>query len=340
MKKKKNSIKLLIASVMVALVAIAAIWGMGFVYNRVSEPRMIYLYPNTSPEAFADTLRSNLGKPGEKAWTLMKLLGVDLNKRVGAYRIEEGATPIEIARRIRNGQQTPVKFTFNNVRTVEQFAERVSERLLISKEEMLQLLGDEQFCAKYGQTPATMPAILFPDSYEYYWNVKAERLIDDLASYSKRFWNDDRRRKAESLGLTPEEVVTVASIAEEESAKRDERGKIGRLYINRLQSGMPLQADPTVKFAIGDFGIRRITVEMTKYDSPYNTYRYAGLPPGPIRFVEKATIDNILNSEPTNYIYMCAKEDFSGYHNFAATYAEHCANARRYHIELNKRGIK
>ena len=205
---------------------------------------------------------------------------------------------------------------------------------------MLQLLGDEQFCAKYGQTPATMPAILFPDSYEYYWNVKAERLIDDLASYSKRFWNDDRRRKAESLGLTPEEVVTVASIAEEESAKRDERGKIGRLYINRLQSGMPLQADPTVKFAIGDFGIRRITVEMTKYDSPYNTYRYAGLPPGPIRFVEKATIDNILNSEPTNYIYMCAKEDFSGYHNFAATYAEHCANARRYHIELNKRGIK
>lgn len=340
MKKKKNSIKLLIASVMVALVAIAAIWGMGFVYNRASEPRMIYLYPNTSQEAFADTLRNNLGKPGEKAWTLMKLLGVDLNKRVGAYRIEEGATPIEIARRIRNGQQTPVKFTFNNVRTVEQFAERVSERLLISKEEMLQLLGDEQFCAKYGQTPATMPAILFPDSYEYYWNVKAERLIDDLASYSKRFWNDDRRRKAESLGLTPEEVVTVASIAEEESAKRDERGKIGRLYINRLQSGMPLQADPTVKFAIGDFGIRRITVEMTKYDSPYNTYRYAGLPPGPIRFVEKATIDNILNSEPTNYIYMCAKEDFSGYHNFAATYAEHCANARRYHIELNKRGIK
>lgn len=336
----KKSIKILIASAAVVAIAAAAIWGLGFVYNRASEPQMIYLYPNTSEEAFADTLRVKLGKTGEKAWTVMSLLGIDLNRRVGAYRIEEGETPINIARRIRNGQQTPVKFTFNNVRTIEQFAERVSDRLLITKDEMLALLRDEKFCEKYGETPATMPAILFPDSYEFYWNVKPDRLIDELASYSKRFWTDERRRKAEALGLTPEEVVTVASIAEEESAKRDERGKIGRLYINRLQRGMPLQADPTVKFAIGDFGIRRITVAMTKYDSPYNTYRYAGLPPGPIRFVEKATIDNILNSEPSDYIYMCAKEDFSGYHNFAASYAEHCANARRYHIELNKRGVK
>ena len=164
----KKSIKILIASAAVVAIAAAAIWGLGFVYNRASEPQMIYLYPNTSEEAFADTLRVKLGKTGEKAWTVMSLLGVDLNRRVGAYRIEEGQTPINIARRIRNGQQTPVKFTFNNVRTIEQFAERVSDRLLITKDEMLALLRDEKFCAKYGETPATMPAILFPDSYEFY----------------------------------------------------------------------------------------------------------------------------------------------------------------------------
>ena len=140
--------------------------------------------------------------------------------------------------------------------------------------------------------------------------------------------------------IVPDEVVTVASIAEEETAKSDERGKVGRLYINRYQGGMPLQADPTVKFALGDFSIRRITVAMTKVDNAYNTYRYAGLPPGPIRLVEKASIDAVLNSDESDYLYMCAREDFSGYHNFTSSYAEHLANAQRYRSELDRRGIK
>ena len=165
-------------------------------------------------------------------------------------------------------------------------------------------------------------------------------MIQHFDNYYKQFWNDERKAKATALGLTPDEVVILASIVEEETAKRDERGKVGRLYLNRLQKNMRLQADPTVKYAIGDFSIKRITEKMCAFDSPYNTYRVAGLPPGPIRLVEKHTIDAILDSKPHNYIYMCAKSDFSGYHDFAADYATHIANAKRYQAELNKRNIK
>ncbi|MDD7499702.1 MAG: endolytic transglycosylase MltG, partial [Sodaliphilus sp.] len=162
----------------------------------------------------------------------------------------------------------------------------------------------------------------------------------NMYNYYVQFWNDERTQKAKKLGLTPDEVVIVASIAEEETSKSDERGKVGRLYINRLQKKMRLQADPTVKFALGDFSIRRITHDMCAYDSPYNTYRVAGLPPGPIRLPEKATIDQILDSKPHDYIFMCAKSDFSGYHDFATDLGSHNANAQRYQAELNKRNIK
>ena len=271
---------------------------------------------------------------------MLDVAGVDIERRVGAYRVEQGESPLRFARKIRNGQQSPVRFTFNNIRTREQFAERVADKFLMESSEMLNALNDSAVCAKYGRTPATIVAVLLPDSYEFYWNISAEELLDKLAGYSNRFWTDERRAKAKALGLTPDEVVTVASIAEEETAKGDERGKVGRLYINRYQGGMPLQADPTVKFALGDFSIRRITVAMTKVDNPYNTYRYAGLPPGPIRLVEKASIDAVLNSDESDDLYMCAREDFSGYHNFSSSYTEHLANAQRYRRELDRRGIK
>ena len=158
--------------------------------------------------------------------------------------------------------------------------------------------------------------------------------------YRNRFWDKSRRSKAARLGLTPAEVATIASIVEEETAKTDEKPKVARLYLNRLQKGIKLQADPTVKFASGDFSLRRITGKHLAIESPYNTYKISGLPPGPIRVPASSTLDAVLNAPNHNYIYMCAKEDFSGYHNFASDYATHQANARRYQAELNRRGIR
>lgn len=337
---KTLSVKaMLLVVVAIALIAVAG-WALPFVLTGASESRTIYIYPGTSNEKFSEYLSEELGDFGERVATVLSIAGVDLDRRVGAYRVEDGESPLRFAREIRNGLQSPVRFSFNNLRTKEQFAERVADKFLMSADDMLKVLNDSAECAKYGKTPQTIVAALLPDSYEFYWNVKPDELLERLAGYSEQFWSNERKQKAAALGLTPDEVVTVASIAEEETAKSDERGKVGRLYINRLQGGMPLQADPTVKFAIGDFSIKRITVPMTRTDNPYNTYRYAGLPPGPIRFVEKASIDAVLNSDASDYLYMCAKEDFSGYHNFTKSYAEHLANAARYRKELDKRGIK
>lgn len=302
---------------------------------------IVYIYPDMDKEELADTLKSRLGvKFGGRTATMLRLLDADMTKRAGAYRIEENMSPLHAARRLQRGSQTGVRFTFSYARTKEQFAERVSHRLLMSKDSLLNRLNDPTFCRKYGKTPETISSIFFPDSYEFYWTVSPDDFADRMYVFYNAFWNEERKAKAAALGLSPDEVTTLASIVEEEIAKRDEAGKVARLYINRLRKGILLQADPTVKFAIGDFSLRRIYGSMLKTDSPYNTYMYKGLPPGPIRFAGKRTIDAVLDAPEHPYIYMCAKEDFSGYHNFTASYAEHKANARRYQRELNRRGIK
>jgi UPF0755 protein len=167
-----------------------------------------------------------------------------------------------------------------------------------------------------------------------------ERLIEKMKTESKFFWNAERTRKAKALGLTPDEVITLASIVDEETANNAEKPMIAGMYYNRYRQDMPLQADPTVKFALKDFEIKRIYNNMLDVESPYNTYRNKGLPPGPIRIPSVAGIDAVLNLVKHNYLYMCAKEDFSGYHNFAVTNAQHAANARRYQQALNQRGIR
>ncbi|MDE5635479.1 MAG: endolytic transglycosylase MltG, partial [Muribaculaceae bacterium] len=183
-------------------------------------------------------------------------------------------------------------------------------------------------------------AIILPDTYQFYWTASARNVAESMYREWSRYWNDERLRKAGRLGLGPVEVSTLASIVEEESAKTDERPVIARLYLNRLSRGMKLQSDPTVKYAVGDPTLRRILNSHLKVESPYNTYIHDGLPPSPIRMVDKSTIDGVLNAPMHGYIYMCAKEDFSGYHNFAKTLSEHNANAARYHRALNSRGIK
>ena len=178
-----------------------------------------------------------------------------------------------------------------------------------------------------------------PDTYEFYWTATPVTLVNRLLDERDKYWDDSRRAKAAALGMTPAEVHTLASIVASESNKTDEWGKIARLYLNRISKNMPLQADPTVVFALGDFSIRRVTGTHLKVDSPYNTYTHRGLPPGPIRMVERAQLDAVLDAPAHDYLYMCAKPDFSGYHNFAKDYQRHRLNAALYYRALEARGL-
>jgi len=255
----------------------------------------------------------------------------------GAYKLVNGMTATQVARKLALHQQDPVRVTFNNARLKEQVAGKMARTLLADSAAILNAMFDPKFLADAKVDAANVATIFLPDTYEVYWNIKPEELMQRMLREYNRFWNEKRQQQAKALNLSPREVSVLACIAEEETANRQERGTVARLYWNRLQKGMLLQADPTVKFAIGDFALKRILLRHLEVDSPYNTYRYAGLPPGPIRVVEKATIDTILNSRPNNYLYMCAKPDFSGRHNFATSLAEHLRNADAYHQALNAR---
>lgn len=254
----------------------------------------------------------------------------------GAYRIDSGMTPMQVSRKLTRRMQDPVKLTFHDIRLKEQWAGRVAERLMCDSAAILEAMLDPKFLEEAETDVQNVCGILLPDTYEVYWTITPQDLMQRMLKEYRRFWNESRQAKAESLGLTPQEVVTLGSIAEEETQNRSERGTVAMLYWNRLQMMMPLQADPTVKYALGNFGLKRILNVHLETESPYNTYKHEGLPPGPIRLVEKATIDTILNAKMHPYLYMCAKPDFSGRHNFATTYGQHLRNAEAYHAALNR----
>lgn len=345
--KKKNSEKkasartLLIIGPLILLViagAVLAVRSYAFIPHE-GEATWIRIPGGASEAAVRDSITRKLPPAeGKRVVSLLAVLGLNPTVAHGAYRIEPGQTAWSTARKISRGLQTPVKVTWNNVRTLDSMAEAISKKLEFDSGNFL--LACEKELGPEGFVPATFPAAFLPDSYEFYWGTSPAEVVRKLYAYRTRFWNQQRLDKAEALNLTPVEVATVASIVEEETSKADERPVVARLYLNRIEKGMPLQADPTVKFAIGDFSIRRITHEMLRTQSPYNTYINPGLPPGPIRIASKEAIDAVLDAPQHDYLYMCAKEDFSGYHNFAVDYSSHQANARRYQDELNRRKIK
>ena len=324
---------------LLCLVAVITFWALFGFSGYHGEERWIYVPPQSTNASLRDSLTKNLGLiAGNRTYILWRLQQSDINRARGIYRIQPGERALEISRRLRYGRQTPVRFSFNGARTLQAVAERIASQLELSAEDFL--AGCDSVLPAAGFKPEQYPAAFFPDTYEAYITASGEEVVESLLAYRNRFWNDERRERASQLGITPVEAATIASIVEEESAKTDERPLIARLYLNRLHRGMRLQADPTVKFATGNFALRRITGEHLRTQSPYNTYLHNGLPPGPIRVAQKRTIEGVLDAPEHDYIYMCAKEDFSGYHNFATDYATHMANARRYQAELNRRGIK
>ncbi len=329
------------------VISLSLVGGASYLYYVVSkapfieEPFTLYIGKGmTDPQIMEEIAENSKGG----SFNIFKMLSSRRkmleNKKNGAYVFEGNESMMNVYRKITRGLQTPVKITFNNIRTNEEFVERISEQLFMSEDSLQKIFDDGIFAKEYGLDKATFSTIFLPDTYEFYWTVSPESLVKRMKKEHDTFWNTSRVNKAKALGVTPVQLATIASIAEEETNDPHERGIVGRLYLNRVNRGMPLQADPTVKFAIGDFTIRRVLFEHLEFDSPYNTYKNAGLPPGPIRFASKQTIDAILNSKPHKYLYMCAKEDFSGLHNFATTLTQHNINAAKYRRELNRRKIK
>lgn len=340
-KKKKSwaarhSLAILIASISVLLMIASGVIFCMQTYK--GEDRWIYIPKESDSEAVRDSLRSALGiSEGNRTYLMWKTLRGKESVAHGAYFVKNDTKSLAIAKRLKTGTQTPVKISFAYARNLDEMARKITPNIECTPENFI--TAAQQILDEKGYTSQQYPAAFLPDTYEVYWTDSPEKLVNRLLKARDNFWNEERRQKASQLGLTPVQVATLAAIVEEETLKNDERPKVARLYLNRLKKGMKLQADPTVKFATGDPTLRRITNRHLQTPSPYNTYLHAGLPPGPIRIPAASTLDAVLNAPQHNYLYMCAKEDFSGYHNFASDYNTHLANARRYQAELNRRGI-
>lgn len=339
MKSKHKSIFGVLAVIGLAI----AIAGSMFLVpiNKTGNTAYLYIYKNETLDSIMNSLAQSSNQIGVMAVkSLATLTHYEENIIPGRYEIGKYTNALMLFHHMRSGRQVPVRLTIPSVRTMERLAEELSEKLMVSKEELMKTFESKDSCAKYGVTPETMACIFIPETYEVYWTIGVEQLMERMKKESKFFWNAERTRKAKALGLTPDQVITIASIVDEETANNAEKPMIAGMYYNRYRKGMPLQADPTVKFALQDFEIKRIYNNMLDVDSPYNTYKNEGLPPGPIRIPSVAGIDAVLNLVKHNYLYMCAKEDFSGTHNFATTYDEHLKNAAKYSRALNARGIK
>ena len=344
---KKKRVIITVASIVAALATIAVI-SSGILYYIVKSPQInidetayIYIYPHDNSDSVINKIKAVAAPSSTIGFRILaEHNNFDSKKRSGKYAINDKDSWYSIYSRIVTKQQTPVKVVVPSVRSFEQLSKVVSEQLMFDSLAIQELFTSNVFVQNLGYTFETLPTLILPDTYEFYWNVEPERFFIRMMNERKKFWNEDRLAKAKALNMTPEEVATLASIVDEETNDNAEKPIVAGLYINRLKRNIPLQADPTVKFALGDFARKRILLADLEVESPYNTYKNTGLPPGPIRIATIAGIESVLNYAKHNYIYMCAKEDFSGTHNFAVTLSEHNANARRYQAALNKLNIK
>lgn len=268
-----------------------------------------------------------------------KILDYQENMKPGLYLLEKDMTNLQAIRMLRAGIQTPTRVTFNNVRLKSELASKITTRLQADSTEFLSLLNNDSLINSYGFTNDNIMTMFIPNTYEMYYTTSEEGIFDRMHTEYEKFWTEERKQKAKKIGLSPQKVSILASIVQAESIKEDERPKIAGVYLNRLERGIALQADPALVYAMGDFTIKRVLNVHKEVESPYNLYKYRGLPPGPINLPEINSIDAVLNAEKHKYIYFCAKSDFSGYHAFATNLAEHNRNAREYQSALNKARI-
>ena len=260
--------------------------------------------------------------------------------KAGRYQIKKGSSVLSLIRMLRSGNQYPVNLVINKLRSKEDLAQKIAANFECDSASVMDVLNDPETLQKFNVNNNTLMTIVVPNTYSMLWNASAEKIINKLHSEKEKFWNTERQAKAKTIKLTPEQVYTMASIVEEETNKEQDKGLIASVYMNRIHAGIKLQADPTVKFAMKNFALKRILLKHLAYDSPFNTYQNAGLPPGPICTPSTKTIDAVLNAPQTNYIYFVAKPDWSGLSNFCQSYEEHLVNAKNYQRFLDSVGIK
>lgn len=317
-------------------------------YNG-NEKAIVYVDTSDTEDSLLNKL--NDSRVNTFGWGILKIIST-FNLHTGRYAIDPGMSILDLFRRLRNHQQEPVNITIPALRlsiapkcqpkpmALDRLAGIMARNIMADSVSIAKLLSDTASYASYGLNDKTFPTLFLPNTYQVYWDISPEKLMERMKQEYEKFWSEERRGKAKKHGLNPVEATILASIVEEETANNGEKPMVAGLYLNRIHQGIPLQADPTVKFAVGDWSLRRILNVHLLADSPYNTYRVRGLIPGPLRIPSTEGIDAVLNAANHNYIYMCAKEDFSGTHNFAVTYSEHLQNAKRYINALNARGIR
>ncbi|MBB5394109.1 endolytic transglycosylase MltG [Mucilaginibacter sp. AK015] len=336
--------KFWIALVVVIIISLA---GTGiFYYLRFFGPNVTdkqeYLYIKTGSNL--DDVYQSITQQGIVKDTTSFLQAAHSMKymkvKPGKYRLKAGMSNRSLINMLKAGNQEPVNLAFHNIRLKDQFAGFISKKIEADSVSILRLLDSAKFAEQYGFTTDNIYTVFIPNSYQVYWNTSAEKFFKRMYANYEKFWTPERRQKAAAINLTPQEVSVLASIVDAEALHDDEMPAIAGLYLNRLKKGMKLQADPTVIFAVNDFTIKRVLNRYLVTNSPYNTYLHTGLPPGPIMMPSVNAINAVLNYKKSDYLYMCAKEDFSGYHNFADNEAEHRVNARKFQQALNDRNIK
>lgn len=327
---------------------IAAIKGID-IYRKVKIPNVFtknkkdqYLYIPTG-STYDDVLNILYSNDLIKNATTFEWAAERMNYKrhiyPGKYRIKNRMTNQKLIIMLRSGDQEIVELTINNIRTKDELAGTVSKKIEAEYSEIIDLLNNKEYIHELDFNEYSISGLFIPNTYEFYWNTSADQFVRKMLDEYNKFWNKGRRTKAEKMNLTQNEVITLASIVDEESLKEEEKSTIAGVYINRLKKGIKLQADPTVRFAHGDFSMRRVLTRHLSINSPYNTYKYYGLPPGPIRIPSRSSVDAVLNYKKHDYLYFCAREDFSGYHYFTRTLEQHNKYARLYRKALNKRRI-
>ena len=304
----------------------------------ISAPENKYFYIKTG-SVYAD-VKNELKNRGIISGTfffdkIAKQVKYDKNIKAGKYEIKNGMSLINLVRMLKGGRQSPVRFVINKIRTKEDLAGKIGEQFEVDSAEVINFITNNDSLVKYHVDSNTMMTIIIPNSYLFWWNSSLKNIITRFADQKEKFWNGKRSQKAAALNLTPDQVYTIASIVEEETVKEEDKGPIASVYMNRIKKGMKLEADPTVKYAMRDFGLKRILHGHLQYPSLYNTYQHLGLPPGPIATPSINTIDAVLDAPKTDYIFFVAKPDFNGYSNFASTYQEHLVFAKAYQHALD-----
>ena len=334
-----------LCSLAVAIMVVAwRVYNSGF---KLQNTTYLYVDADDNVDSISQKIESQTAPESMRVFHLFAgLLNLKDRIRTGRYEVSPQHTMLNLIRDIRNHHEKPIMLVVPSTRTLDAMAGKLANQLMLDSASIEQYLKDEGNIKALGYTKETLPGLFIPNTYEVYWDVSIPKLMERMQKENAAFWNEERMNKLQEVSqyageeMTKEKVITLASIVDSETADDGEKPTIAALYMNRMRKPMALQSDPTVIFAVGDFSIRRVLHEHLKVESPYNTYRNLGLPPGPIRVPSIAGIDAVLNHDKNDYIYMCAKEDFSGTHNYAVSYGEHLRNAARYTKALNERGIR